>query len=160
MTDSQSIVNKAWNFAHVLRDDGLSYMAYTEQITFLLFLKMADEQSKPPYNKTIVPEGLDWASLLQRDGEELERHYRKILDELGKKSGMLGAIFKKARQDIQSPSTLRRLIVELIDTENWSSMQADTKGDIYEGLLEKSAKESPKGAGQYFTPRELIKANR
>ncbi|MCL4123514.1 UNVERIFIED_CONTAM: hypothetical protein GTU68_059864 [Idotea baltica] len=133
-------------------------MAYTEQITFLLFLKMADEQSKPPYNKKIVPKGLDWASLLQRDGEELERHYRHILDELGKKSGMLGAIFKKARQDIQNPATLRRLIVELIDTENWSSMQADTKGDIYEGLLEKSARESPKGAGQYFTPRELIKA--
>ena len=82
MPDTKKIVDKAWNFAHVLRDDGLSYMAYTEQITFLLFLKMADEQSKPPYNKKIgVPEGLDWASLLQRDGEELERHYRKILDE-------------------------------------------------------------------------------
>ena len=82
MPDTKKIVDKAWNFAHVLRDDGLSYMAYTEQITFLLFLKMADEQSKPPYNKKIgVPEGLDWASLLERDGEELERHYRKILDE-------------------------------------------------------------------------------
>ena len=95
MTNTNKIVDKAWNFAHVLRDDGLSYMAYTEQITFLLFLKMADEQSKPPYNKKIgVPKGLDWASLLERDGEELERHYRKILDELGKKAGMLGAIFK------------------------------------------------------------------
>ena len=69
---------------------------------------------------------------------------------------MLGAIFKKARQEIQNPATLRRLIVDLIDTENWSSMQADVKGDIYEGLLSKSASESPKGAGQYFTPRELI----
>ncbi|MEQ1828566.1 MAG: type I restriction-modification system subunit M N-terminal domain-containing protein [Pirellula sp.] len=68
--DSQNIVNKAWNFAHVLRDDGLSYMAYTEQITFLLFLKMADEQSKPPYNrKSIVPAKLSWQSLLDRDGE-------------------------------------------------------------------------------------------
>ena len=83
-------------------------MAYTQQITFLLFLKMADEQSKPPYNKKIgVPKGLDWASLLERDGEELERHYRKILDELGKKSGMLGAIFKKARQDIGGRNTNR-----------------------------------------------------
>ena len=92
MTETKSIVDKAWNFAHVLRDDGLSYMAYTEQITFLLFLKMADEQSKPPYNKKIgVPKEFNWASLLERDGEELERHYRKILDELGKKSGMLGA---------------------------------------------------------------------
>ena len=156
---SQQIVNKAWNFAHVLRDDGLSYMAYTEQITFLLFLKMADEQTKPPYNrKPIVPPELGWDSLLKLDGEALELHYRRTLEELGKKPGMLGEIFKKARQEIQNPSTLRRLIVDLIGTEQWSSMDADVKGDIYEGLLAKSAAESPKGAGQYFTPRELIKA--
>ncbi|MBL8813205.1 MAG: SAM-dependent DNA methyltransferase [Planctomycetaceae bacterium] len=159
MTDSQTIVNKAWNFAHVLRDDGLSYMAYTEQITFLLFLKMADEQSKPPFNrKSIVPAHLSWQSLLDRDGDELEVHYRKVLEELGKPKGMLGEIFKKARPEIQNPSTLRKLIVNLINEENWSAMQADVKGDIYEGLLSKSAAESPKGAGQYFTPRELIKA--
>ena len=109
MTDTKKIVDKAWNFAHVLRDDGLSYMAYTEQITFLLFLKMADEQTRAPYNrKPIVPKELGWQSLLERDGEELERHYRKILEALGKKSGMLGAIFKKARQEIQNPATLRR----------------------------------------------------
>ena len=157
--DSQQIVNKAWNFAHVLRDDGLSYMAYTEQITFLLFLKMADEQSKPPYNKKpVVPDNMNWQSLLKLDGEALELHYRKILEELGKKQGMLGEIFKKARQEIQNPSTLRRLIVDLIGAEQWSSMDADVKGDIYEGLLSKSAAESPKGAGQYFTPRDLIKA--
>ena len=158
-TDTQQIVNKAWNFAHVLRDDGLSYMAYTEQITFLLFLKMADELTKPPYNrKPIVPAGYDWPSLLKQDGDELEAHYRHILEELGKKPGMLGEIFKKARPEIQNPATLRRLIVDLIDPEKWSSMEADVKGDIYEGLLAKSAAESPKGAGQYFTPRELIKA--
>lgn len=157
--DSQQIVNKAWNFAHVLRDDGLSYMAYTEQITFLLFLKMADEQSRPPYNrKPIVPAEYSWASLLAREGDELEAHYRHILEELGKKPGMLGEIFKKARPDIQNPSTLRRLIVDLIEPVKWSSMDADVKGDIYEGLLKRSAEESPKGAGQYFTPRELIKA--
>jgi type I restriction enzyme M protein len=157
--DSQQIVNKAWNFAHVLRDDGLSYMAYTEQITFLLFLKMADEQSRPPYNrKPIVPAAYNWASLLAREGDELEAHYRHILEELGKQPGMLGEIFKKARPDIQNPSTLRRLIVDLIEPVKWSSMDADVKGDIYEGLLKRSAEESPKGAGQYFTPRELIKA--
>ncbi len=157
--DSQQIVNKAWNFAHVLRDDGLSYMAYTEQITFLLFLKMADEQTKPPYNKPpIIPAKFGWESLLKREGDELEAHYRHILEELGKQPGMLGEIFKKARPEIQNPATLRRLIVDLIDVEKWSSMQADVKGDIYEGLLSKSAAESPKGAGQYFTPRELIKA--
>ena len=157
-TATQNIVNKAWNFAHVLRDDGLSYMAYTEQITFLLFLKMADELTKPPYKRPpIVPPALGWPSLMKLDGDELEAHYRHILEELGKKPGMLGEIFKKARPEIQNPSTLKRLIVDLIDTESWSSMEANVKGDIYEGLLAKSAAESPKGAGQYFTPRELIK---
>ena len=157
--DTQQIVNKAWNFAHVLRDDGLSYMGYTEQITFLLFLKMADERTKPPYNEEpVVPSGLGWPSLMALEGDELEVHYRHILEELGRKPGMLGEVFKRARQDIQNPATLRRLIVDLIDAEQWSSMQADVKGDIYEGLLAKSAAESPKGAGQYFTPRELIKA--
>ena len=158
-TDTQQIINKAWNFAHVLRDDGLSYMAYTEQITFLLFLKMAHEQTRPPYNrKPILPPDLGWESLLKREGAELEVHYRHILEELGKKPGMLGEIFKKARQDIQNPATLKRLIVDLIEPVQWSGMEADVKGDIYEGLLAKSAAESPKGAGQYFTPRELIKA--
>ena len=133
-------------------------MAYTEQITFLLFLKMAHEQTQPPWNRApIVPVGMDWPSLLKRDGEELELHYRHILRELGTQSGMLGEIFKKARQEIQNPATLKRLIVDLIDPESWMSMHADVKGDIYEGLLSKSAQESPKGAGQYFTPRQLIK---
>lgn len=157
--DTSQIVNKAWNYAHVLRDDGLSYMAYTEQITFLLFLKMADEMTRPPYNKPrIVPKNLDWDSLLRLDGADLETHYRTILETLGNKPGMLGEIFKRARMEIQSPATLKRLIVDLIGTEEWSRMDSDVKGDVYEGLLARSADESPKGAGQYFTPRELIKA--
>ncbi|HEV2295268.1 MAG TPA: class I SAM-dependent DNA methyltransferase [Tepidisphaeraceae bacterium] len=157
MSDTQQIVNKAWNYAHVLRDDGLSYMAYTEQITFLLFLKMADELAKPPYNRPpIVPAKYGWASLLKLDGAELETHYRMILDELGKRGGMLGEIFKKARMEIQNPATLKRLIIDLIDAEQWTSMNTDVKGDVYEGLLARSAAESPKGAGQYFTPRPLI----
>ena len=157
--DTQRIVAKAWNFAHVLRDDGLSYLAYTEQITFLLFLKMSDEYTKPPHNRTpVLPAGYDWQSLLERDGEELELHYRHILETLSRQPGMLGEVFRGARQDIKNPATLRRLIAELIDTERWTSMEADVKGDIYEGLLARSAAESPKGAGQYFTPRELIKA--
>ena len=158
-TDTQQVVSKAWNFAHVLRDDGLSYMAHVEQITFLLFLKMADEQTRPPYNrKPIVPAGYDWASLLSKEGDALEAQYRHILEKLGTQPGMLGEVFKKAKPEIQNPVTLRRLIVDLIEPEKWMSMQADVKGDIYEGLLSKSAAESPKGAGQYFTPRELIKA--
>jgi type I restriction enzyme M protein len=120
---------------------------------------MADEQTKPPYSRPpLVPQELGWPSLLAKDGDELEVHYRHILEELGKMPGMLGEIFKKARPDIQNPATLKRLIVDLIDPEQWMMMQADVKGDIYEGLLAKSAAESPKGAGQYFTPRELIRA--
>ncbi len=159
MSSPQQIVNKAWSYASVLRDDGLSYMAYTEQITFLLFLKMAHEQSQAPWNRpSLVPAGYDWPSLMAKEGDELEVHYRHVLETLGKQPGMLGEIFKKARSEIQNPATLRRLIVDLIDAESWMSMQADVKGDIYEGLLARSAAESPKGAGQYFTPRELIQA--
>src|SRR5687767_15446476 len=159
--DTQQIVNKAWNYAHVLRDDGLSYMAYTEQVTFLLFLKMADEMTKPPYNRpAIVPAKYGWASLLKLDGAELETHYREILDGLGKNGGMLGEIFKKARMEIQNPATLKRLIVDLIDAEQWTRMEADVKGDIYEGLLARSAAESPKGAGQYFAPRRTTGPSR
>jgi type I restriction enzyme M protein len=157
-TATQQIVAKAWNFAHVLRDDGLSYLAYTEQITFLLFLKMADEQTKPPHNRpSIVPPEYGWQSLLKREGDDLEAHYRHVLEELARRPGMLGEVFKKARPDIQNPATLRRLIVDLIEPEKWTALDADVKGDIYEGLLARSAEESPKGAGQYFTPRELIK---
>ncbi len=104
-----------------------------------------------------MPPELGWPSLLEKDGDELEVHYRHILTELAKEPGMLGAIFKRAKSEIQNPALLKRLIVDLIEPEKWSSMQADVKGDIYEGLLARSAAESPKGAGQYFTPRELIK---
>ena len=152
-TATQQVVSKAWNFAHVLRDDGLSYMAYIEQITFLLFLKMADEQTKPPYNrKPIVPAGYDWATLLSKEGDALEVQYRHTLEHLSNRTDTLGQIFKKAKPEIQKPQTLRRLIVDLIEPEKWMSMQADVKGDIYEGLLAKSAAESPKGGGGSISP--------
>ena len=158
-TQSKQIVDKAWTFSHVLRDDGLSYMAYTEQITFLLFLKMADELArKAPERPKLIPKHLAWGTLLEREGPALIKHYEHILEALSKKPGMLGVIFRKPRPDIQNPSTLRKLIVDLIEPLEWSAMDADVKGDIYEGLLARSAEESPKGAGQYFTPRELIRA--
>ena len=130
-----------------------------EQLTFLLFLKMADEQSRPPFNKpAAVPKGQDWPSLLARDGDELETHYRHVLESLGKQKGMLGVIFRKAQNKIQDPAKLRRLIVDLIDKEQWSSLSADVKGDAYEGLLQKNAEDVKGGAGQYFTARPLISA--
>ncbi|MCE0498045.1 MAG: type I restriction-modification system subunit M [Methylacidiphilales bacterium] len=156
---SQQLVQKLWNYCNILRDDGLSYGDYVEQLTFLLFLKMADEQSKPPFNKASpIPKGFGWDMLLKLDGDDLEIHYRHTLEELGKRPGMLGIIFRKAQNKIQDPAKLRRLIVDLIDKEEWSSLSADVKGDAYEGLLQKNAEDVKGGAGQYFTPRPLIAA--
>ncbi len=156
---SQNNVAKLWSYCNILRDDGLSYGDYVEQLTFLLFLKMADEQSRPPRRKASpVPSGLDWPSLLARDGDELGVHYRHLLETLGRQGGLLGLIFRKAQNKIQDPAKLRRLIVDLIDREQWSAMSADVKGDAYEGLLQKNAEDVKGGAGQCFTPRPLIAA--
>ena len=153
------IVQKLWNYCNVLRDDGMSYGDYVEQLTYLLFLKMSDERSKPPYNQpSTIPKKYDWQSLLKKDGDDLFDHYRHLLDELGKEKGLLGLIFGRAQNKFQDPAKLRRLVVDLIDKENWSSMSADVKGDAYEGLLEKNAQDTKSGAGQYFTPRPLISA--
>jgi type I restriction enzyme M protein len=120
---------------------------------------MADEQTRPPYNKpAIIPKDLSWNSLKDLDGEELDRQYRHILAELGKKPGMLGVIFRKAQNKIQDPAKLKRLIFDLIGREQWLDIEADVKGDAYEGLLEKNAADVKGGAGQYFTPRALINA--
>ncbi|MFZ2470977.1 MAG: class I SAM-dependent DNA methyltransferase [Methanothrix sp.] len=158
MTESSTIVQRLWNYCNVLRDDGVSYGDYVEQLTYLLFLKMADEQTRPPFNKTSkIPPGLDWQSLLAKDGAELEEQYRRILETLGKGPGMLGVIFRKSQSKIQDPAKLRRL-VELINDETWVGLDVDVKGAIYEGLLEKNAEDVKGGAGQYFTPRPLIRA--
>jgi type I restriction enzyme M protein len=156
--ESSTIVQRLWNYCNVLRDDGVSYGDYVEQLTYLLFLKMADEQTKPPFNKlSTIPEGLNWKSLLSKDGDALETHYRHILETLGKGKGMLGVIFRKSQNKIQDPAKLRRLI-ELINDETWMGLDIDIKGEIYEGLLQKNAEDIKSGAGQYFTPRPLIKA--
>ena len=147
-----------WSYCNVLRDDGVSYGDYVEQLTYLLFLKMADEYSRPPFNKAAgVPAGLDWHSLVSKDGSELDAHYRRILEMLGKERGMLGVIFRKAMSRIQDPAKLKRLI-ELINSETWVGLDVDVKGEIYEGLLQKNAEDTKSGAGQYFTPRALIRA--
>ncbi|MGE3960743.1 MAG: N-6 DNA methylase [Dehalococcoidia bacterium] len=158
MTDSQALVRKLWNYCDILRDAGLSYGDYVEQLTYLLFLKMADEQTRLTGRDPIVPPGLDWASLLDRDGTDLEGHYVHVLQELGKSEGMLGVVFRKAQNRVQEPAMLRRLIVDLMDKEEWSTLDADVKGDLYEGLLQKNAEDVKSGAGQYFTPRVLIEA--
>ena len=156
---SATIVQKLWNYCNVLRDDGMSYGDYVEQLTYLLFLKMADERAKPPYNQpSPIPDKYNWQNLLKKDGDELFDHYRHLLEKLGQEKGLLGLIFGKAQNKFQDPAKLRRLIADLIDKENWSIMSADVKGDAYEGLLEKNAQDTKTGAGQYFTPRPLIQA--
>src|SRR5690349_16945061 len=158
-TTSQSIVQRLWNYCNLLRDDGMSYGDYVEQLTYLLFLKMAYERTRPPYSQpSRIPKEYDWESLLRRDGDELETHYRHLLEELGKQPGMLGIIFRKAQNKIQDPAKLRRLIVDLINQETWTVLDIDVKGDAYEGLLQKNAEDTKSGAGQYFTPRPLIQA--
>ena len=159
MSQLSQIVQKLWNYCNILRDDGLSYGDYVEQLTFLLFLKMADEQSRPPFNRASpIPKDFGWDVLVKLDGDDLETHYRHTLEELGKRPGLIGVIFRKAQNKIQDPAKLRRLIADLIDKEEWSSLDTDVKGDAYEGLLQKNAEDVKGGAGQYFTPRPLIQA--
>ncbi len=155
--DSATIVQKLWNYCNVLRDDGVSYGDYVEQLTYLLFLKMADEQERILKITSIIPEDFNWQSLISKDGTELENHYRNVLFNLGKSEGSLGVIFRKSQNRIQDPAKLKRLL-SLIDEEIWMGLDIDIKGEIYEGLLQKNAEDTKSGAGQYFTPRPLIKA--
>lgn len=155
---THAIVSKVWSFCTTLRDDGVSYGDYLEQLTYLIFLKMADENARPPLRRDIgIPSGYDWESLKSKRGAELEVHYVTLLRVLGGKAGMLGQIFTKAQNKIQDPAKLSRLI-GMIDETRWVTLGADVKGDIYEGLLEKNAEDTKSGAGQYFTPRALIRA--
>jgi type I restriction enzyme M protein len=159
VSDARQLVDKLWNFCSLLRDDGVSTIDYTEQLTYLLFLKMAHERETRPLNpEQIVPPSCSWQRLLDADGDELETTYRHILEELARQPGTLGVIFRKAQNKIQDPAKLKRLISELIDKENWSATGVDIKGDAYEGLLAKGAEDIKSGAGQYFTPRVLISA--
>src|SRR5580693_4819383 len=152
------IISKVWSFCTTLRDDGVGYGDYLEQLTYLIFLKMAEEYGRAPYNRDVgLPTKYNWASLRSKRGAELEVHYVTLLRELGNQKGMLGQIFTKAQNKIQDPAKLYR-IIDMIDEVLWVTMGADVKGDIYEGLLEKNAEDTKSGAGQYFTPRALIRA--
>ena len=154
--NSASIVSKVWNYAHVLKNAGVGYGDYVEQITYLLFLKLADEMTELGFDNPI-PAEFQWSELSSRSGDDLEVHYRHTLENLGKQPGLVGIIFRKAQNKIANPSDLAR-VIKMIADEDWSGMDVDIKGAIYEGLLEKTASSSDKGAGQYFTPRPLIRA--
>ena len=153
-----SIISKVWGMCNPLRDDGVSYGDYLEQLTYLIFLKMSDEYSRPPYKKqTGIPEGFGWADLCALKGAAMEEQYKKTLEELAKQSGILGKIFAGATNKIRNAAIFYR-IVQMIDKEKWVAMSSDVKGEIYEGLLQKNAEDIKSGAGQYFTPRPLIRA--
>lgn len=145
------IVNKLWGFCHTLRHDGVDYNDYIEQLTFLLFLKMADEK------EIKVPKNCDWSTLKEKAGVELTDHYSDILRILREEKGLLGDIFAQSTARFNNPVNLKKLI-NMIDEDDWSSMDVDVKGAAFEGLLEKAASEGKKGAGQYFTPRVLIQS--
>ncbi|RLP68024.1 SAM-dependent DNA methyltransferase [Mycetocola reblochoni] len=159
MTDSRRLVDKLDSFRNLLRDDGVGVLDYIEQLTYLLFLKMAHERAtrklKP---QQIVPQEYSWQRLLDAEGAALEAEYARILVGLAGQPGTLGVIFRKAQNRIQDPAKLKRLIVDLIDKEQWSASGTDIKGDAYEQLLAKGASDKGSGAGQYFTPRDLIQA--
>lgn len=155
---TDSIVSKVWSFCTTLRDDGVGYGDYLEQLTYLIFLKMADEYSRPPYNRELdIPATYSWQTLKRLKGAELEVRYVEALRELAQADGMLGQIFTKSQNKIQDPAKLARLI-EMVDSTDWLMLGADVKGDIYEGILERNAEDTKSGAGQYFTPRALIQA--
>ncbi len=156
--NTSSIVSKVWSFCNTLRDVGVGYGDYLEQLTYLLFLKIADEYEKPPYNrKNLIPSEFNWESLISKKGAELEAHYSQLLRNLSNQKGFLGQIFVKSQNKIQDPAMLAKVIY-MINSQSWLILEADVKGDIYEGLLEKNAQDVKSGAGQYFTPRPLIKA--
>jgi len=156
-TNTSSIVSKVWAFCNTLRDDGVGYGDYLEQLTYLLFLKMADEYSRPPHNRTMpIPAQYNWESLTHKSGDALEVHYNQMLRELAKEKGILGQIFTKSQNKIQDPAKLYKLIAH-INAEQWVSMGVKDKGDIYEGLLEKNAEDTKSWAGPNLTPRTYIK---
>ncbi|AWY00764.1 DNA methyltransferase [Marinomonas primoryensis] len=150
------IVNRVWNYAHVLRDEGVGYGDYVEQLTYLIFLKMTAERvAGGQEGESLATD--QWTKLVKLDGSDLEKEYRHTLEVLGEQKGTLGTIFRKAQNKIQDPAKLERLI-DMINKESWSTLSIDVKGAIYEGLLQKGAESEKKGAGQYFTPRPIIEA--
>ena len=155
--NEQALVTKVWNYAHVLRDDGVSYGDYLGQISFLLFLKMDEERTEYLREESALPVDCRWVMLRGKSGEGLEAHYRDVLEKLSKRDDIVGTLFLKAENKIGDPAKLQRL-VSLIDAETWMGLNVDVKGTIYEGLLERNAGEVKSGAGQYFTPRPVIEA--
>ena len=153
MTATTDIVQKLWGLCNALRDDGISYLQYTTELTYLLFLKMTQERGM----EDKLPEGYRWGDLTAKDGIEQLNFYRELLLHLGSQEAkpLVQAIYANANTALKKPTILKKLITN-IDELDWYSAKEEGLGDLYEGLLEKNATEKKSGAGQYFTPRQLI----
>ena len=151
-----TLIKKVGDIANVLAAAGVGFTDYLTQLTYILFLKMDDEREAYGFESTI-PEGYKWQDLLELSGEDLVDKYEEILDELAEKDGLIGTIFTKATNKIDRPVLLAK-VIEMVASENWYMMEGDLKGAIYESILEKNGQDRKSGAGQYFTPRALIKA--
>ncbi|WP_195280941.1 type I restriction-modification system subunit M [Parabacteroides johnsonii] len=152
-----ALTQKVWNLADVLAGAGVGFTDYITQLSYLLFLKMDDESVNCYGEESALPEGNRWKDLVELDGEDLIDKYEKILKELSGLSNLIGTIYSKAQNKIDKPVHLQK-VISLINEENWLIMEGDVKGAIYESILEKNGKDKKSGAGQYFTPRPLIKA--
>jgi len=153
----ETIVQKLWNYCNVLRDDGMSYSDYVEQLTFMLFLKMAEEKSKPPFlDLAPLPRGYSWRGIMAQPSESRMAHYQLTLNELAKRRDLFGSIYQRALSKFRDPAKFE-LVAKEIDSIGWANYDSDVKGEAYEGLLEKTASEGKAGAGQYFTGRSLVK---
>ena len=151
-----TLVKKVGDIANVLAAAGVGFTDYITQLTYILFLKMDDEKEELGLGSAI-PEGYKWKELVDLNGSDLVEKYEEILKELAKDSGLIGTIFTKASNKIDSPVHLKK-VIQMVAGENWYMMEGDLKGAIYEAILEKNGQDRKSGAGQYFTPRALIKA--
>ena len=155
--NTQSLTKKVWNLATTLAGQGIGFTDYITQLTYLLFLKMDDENVQIFGEESAIPEGYRWADLIDLDGLDLVKQYEETLEELSGQNNLIGTIYTKAQNKIDKPVYLKKVIT-LINEESWLVMDGDVKGAIYESILEKNGQDKKSGAGQYFTPRSLIQA--
>ncbi|MBR5283355.1 MAG: N-6 DNA methylase [Alistipes sp.] len=155
--NTQSLTKKVWNLATTLAGQGIGFTDYITQLTYLLFLKMDDENVQTFGEDSAIPEGYRWADLNDLDGLDLVKQYEATLEELSGQDNLIGTIYTKAQNKIDKPVYLKKVIT-LINEESWLVMDGDVKGAIYESILEKNGQDKKSGAGQYFTPRSLIQA--
>lgn len=154
--NESTLLKKVWDIAGVLAAAGVGFTDYITQLTYILFLKMDSEKEELGLGSAI-PEGYKWEDLVELNGPDLVDKYEEILKELSKDTGLIGTIFTKASNKIDRPVMLAK-VIEMVNGENWYMMEGDFKGAIYESILEKNGQDKKSGAGQYFTPRALIKA--